>query len=292
MITDKAFPARQRRGLTLIELLVVLMILIALAGLLAPMLPSMLTRAHDSTCATNITSTAQAIIQYQQLYSSYPNNFDALTDGTNMINYFANGAACPPQYLDPAGASAGPGNLEVQQLTLTAAEAAALTGVGITNLQAMVATPGTAPGNGNPFDPTFNYYSAALPTTGAITIGTGTVFAGMDPTNAGVASTTYARCVAMNLPVTGRYIILGIGPRCSLIGKTVQTPPVHFADQPVINPEYGYMRFCAIFKISDSAVGGNFTQAQLVGVAPIMDNGLGTVDDHLQSWYQLTNGGS
>src|SRR5208282_5533765 len=44
----------QRPGLTLIELIVVMMILIALAGLLIPMLPGMLTRAHTSTCSTNI----------------------------------------------------------------------------------------------------------------------------------------------------------------------------------------------------------------------------------------------
>jgi hypothetical protein len=96
----------------------------------------------------------------------------------------------------------------------------------------------------------------------------------------------------MNLPLTGRYVLLGIGPRTSMIGKTVQNAPVHFGDTPVLNPEYCYARFCAIFKVSDSAVGSNFTQAQLVGVAPVMDDGLGGIDDHLQNWYQLTTGGS
>ena len=30
----------------------------------------------------------------------------------------------------------------------------------------------------------------------------------------------------------------------------------------------------------------------LVGVAPVHDTGLGSIDDELQTWCQLTNGGS
>jgi hypothetical protein len=72
----------------------------------------------------------------------------------------------------------------------------------------------------------------------------------------------------------------------------VQNAPVHFGDQPALNPEYGYQRFVAIFKVSDTAVGAAFTQAQFVGTAPIHDTGLDNIDSHLQAWYQLTTGGS
>jgi hypothetical protein len=203
-----------------------------------------------------------------------------------MIDYFANGAALP---ASQGGPGTNPGNGELTAVTLTAAEASALTGKGITQLQAMVPSANGAPAG---FDPTFNYYSSADPKAGLVNVAQGTVLAGLDPQNGNGNASTVARCIKMNLPLTGRYVALGLGPRTSMIGKTVQNAPIHFGDQPVLNPEFGYERFCAIFKVSDTAAGPNFTQAQLVGVAPVMDSGLGGIEDHLQSWYQLTNGGS
>ena len=131
-------PGTQRRGLTLIELIVVLMILIALAGVLIPMLPSMLTRAHNSTSATNLGEICRAITTYQQLNGQYPNNWDALTDSNgNLIDYFANGSR------HAAGQFRGPGTSRA-----TASSPAdsrwrprrpvPSPGVGITQLQAMV----------------------------------------------------------------------------------------------------------------------------------------------------------
>lgn len=284
-----------RRGLTLIELIVVMVILIALAGLLVPMLPSMLTRAHTSSSATNMGECTRAITDYQSLYSAYPNNWDALGDGTTMINYLAGGAAMPPGTA--SGSTTGTqGNGELQPLTLTPAEASALTGVGITLLQPMATTPTGAVASGT-FDPSFNYYSTPIATSGQIAVATGTVLAGLDPAGSGSSSTTYARCVAWNLDLTGRYVALGIGARVSMVGSTIQTPPLHFGDQPVLNPEYGYMRFIAIFKVStgNGTAGGpspSFTQAQLVGVGEVEDTGIGGIQDHLQTWYQLTTGGS
>lgn len=280
-----------REGLTLIELIVVMVVLIALAGILVPMLPSMLTRAHTSTMTTNIAETGKAIGEYQSLYSQFPNNWDALGDGHTMINYFANGAACPAQYVDPASLALPNGNGELSGLTLTAAEANALTGVGITQVQGMAITP-TSPIASGTFDPSFNYYTAATADAGAINIAAGIVLAGMDPAAAGPGSTTYQRCITDNLSLTGRYVVLGIGPRVSMVGQTMQTAPLHFGDQPVLNPEYGYQRIVAIFKVSDSAVGAVFTQAQLVDTAPVHDTGLDNLQSHLQAWYQLTTGGS
>ena len=199
-------PATRRQALTLIELIVVMMILIALAGLLVPMLPSMLTRAHTSTCSTNMAECCKAITTYQALYQSYPNNWDALTDGTTMINYLAGSGlnGWPP------GQGNGAGNGEVTQITLTAAEALNLTGVGITSVQPMVATAGTTPGDQQAFDPTFNYYVSTLPTTGALPITTGSILAGLDPTNP-ANTATIARCISLNLPLTGRMSVWALG---------------------------------------------------------------------------------
>jgi type II secretory pathway pseudopilin PulG len=283
---------RNRKALTLIELVVVMTILIALAGLLIPTFAAMLTRGHTSTCSTNIGECSKAIQQYQQLYGGYPSNMDALSDGTTLINYLANGAALPVSNGGP-GTNQGAG--QITGITLTAAEAGTptapgtLTNAGLATVQKMFAAwPGTAGG----FDPTFNYYAdyanPGLASANALTLTAGSVVGGLDPT---ANPNAVAICQKLNLPLTGRYIVLGIGPRCSMVGRTMQSPPVHFGDTPVLNPEFGYERICAVFEISDTA-NPNFTTAILVAVGPIHDSGLGTTNDELQNWYQLQQNGT
>jgi hypothetical protein len=76
-----------------------------------------------------------------------------------MIDYFANGNACPAQYKTAASVAAANGNGELQPMTFSAGEANALTAVGITQVQAMVTT---TPSLLNGFDPTFNNYAGGL----------------------------------------------------------------------------------------------------------------------------------
>ena len=280
---------RDRAGLTLMELVVVMTILVALAGILVPLLPGLFTRSAIATNSTNVPEIGKAIGVYQQMYLQFPNNWDALTDASgNVIDYFANGSACPA--ADWTGGTENPGNGEITQLTLTANEVTALVGVGITQVQAMVKTVPSSIGN---FDPTFNYYpdeqsgGTANPAGNAISVAGVTYLAGLDPTSG--SGPAYKRCIALNLPTTGRYVCLGLGPRNSMISKTVQVPPVHVGDQPVLNPEYGYQRFVAVFKVSDTAVGSNFTQAELVAVVSVKDDGLGQVDN-VKEFYKLSNG--
>ncbi len=276
---------KNRQGLTLIELLVVMTILIALAGVLVPTFASMLTRGKVSTCATNIPETDKAVQEYQQLYGGYPNNLDAFTDGTALINYFAGGA------LDPInGSIATMAGGQISTYTLTAADVSTLANAGITTVQSMLPVANAA-ATAAGFDPTFNYYSdytaPAASAANAISLATGTIVAQIDPgTAAGSAILN-----KLNLPLTGTYIVLGIGPRCDMIGKTMATPPVNFGDTVPLNPEYGYERLVCVFKIEDSAI-SSFTTAVLVAVGPLLDTGLGTTDDELQKWYQLEHNGS
>lgn len=281
--------ATARRGLTLIELVVVMSILIALGGLLVPMFASMLTRGHTSTCSTNIGEVAKAVEQYQLLYGTYPNNLDSFVDTNGaLITYFANGAACPTQYLTQGVTQAGG---QVTLGTPTAAELTALQNAGITTVMPMAtyALPATG------FDPTFNYYTDYLNPgttgTGAATpqsVATATGLAYIDPT----ANTLAAQlCTKMGWALTGRYVVLGVGTRNTMVGKTMVSAPVHYGDQPVLNPEYGYEHIVAVFKVSDSATSA-FTTAQMVGAGPLHDVGLGSINDELQNWYQLENNGS
>ena len=97
---------RRRRGLTLMELVVVMVILIALAGILLPLFPSMLTRAHTSSTATNISEANKAVQLYYNMYSAYPNNLDNIAAGitsstsgntTTYNGYVASGARRRPE---------------------------------------------------------------------------------------------------------------------------------------------------------------------------------------------------
>jgi len=277
---------KNRQGLTLIELVVVMTILIALAGLLLPTFSGMLTRAKASACATNLPETEKSVEEYQQLYGRYPSNLDALTDGTNLINYFAGGV------LDPAGGSIlTQSGSELTTLSLAGSDVTTLANAGITTVQKMLAVADAA-ATAAGFDPTFNYYSDyASPGPSSATgipLAQGTVLAQLDPANPAAVPVLNK----LNQSLTGKYIVLGIGPRCDMVGKTMATPPVNFGDTVPLNPEFGYERPICVFKIADSALSTPFTTAVLVAVGSLQDNGLMTTNDELQSWYQLENNGS
>jgi prepilin-type N-terminal cleavage/methylation domain-containing protein len=266
---------RSRHGMTLIELVVVMVILVALAGVAVTVLPGILTQAHTATCATNISATSTAILTYQGLNSSYPNNWDALSDGSTMITYFAGGSALPAKFGGPGTNQAGG---QVTGSALTAPEVSALANAGIVTVQLMATAPN---------DPTFDNYSSATPTS--VTIGTTAKMAVLDPT--GGSGPAFDFCVAHNWPTTGRYVLLGIGPRSDLIRNGLLTAPIHYGDTPPLNPEFGYERLVGIFKVSDTAV-KNFTTARFFACAPVHDDGIGSIDDEIQNFYQLQNGGS
>src|SRR4051812_43606226 len=78
----------QRVGLTLMELVVVMAILIALAAIVIPLMPGMLGRAERASRATNSQEIYKCIQLFQSMYSHYPNDWDALTDGgTTQLTY-------------------------------------------------------------------------------------------------------------------------------------------------------------------------------------------------------------
>lgn len=292
---DTAF-ARKRPGLTLMELIMVLVILIALAGLVVPMFPGILTQAHTSTCSTNIQECTKAVMMFQSAKSSYPNNLDLMSDGaTGTIDYLAGGTSLPAQYGGP-GTALTMGGGQITASKLTQVELTALNNSGIFTGQAMTQT--------KPADPTFDYYlggSTGLPSANAITITTNTPLLFLDPVTGGPGSAAYNRCNQLGLSVNCRYLVLGIGPRNDMIGSTMLSPPVHFGDTPALNPEFGYERLCCFFKVSDTTQQStssatppvtttNFTVARFMFAAPIHDDGVGSINDELQNWYQLQNG--
>jgi type II secretory pathway pseudopilin PulG len=284
-----------RRGLTLMELTIVLMILVAIAGILIPMLPSMLTRAHVGAHTTNVTELDKLILTYQAMNNAFPDNWDAMTDGTTMISYMAGGVLDPISVPPTSWSTGGTGSSANQaggvfsQSNPSAAELSALQSAGIAHVYPMQATPGGTMWDGNAFDPTFDNYKTAPGTPTSITSSTALVF--IDPAKNSVAL-SFIQNQYPNWSTTARYVALGIGERCTLIGKWAPTPPVHFSDTQDATPQFSYARFVAIFKVSDPNAPGGINMAQFVGSAAIHSVGPTNLSSEFQNWYQINNGGS
>jgi Tfp pilus assembly protein PilE len=237
----------QEAGLTLIELLVVLAVLIALAGIVVPQLPNMLTRSHSAAASTNIPELNKTVQSFEQIYFKQPSNLDNLaTDGALVA------------YLPGAGAG-------LSTITLTADTTAALTSAGISQLAGLEAD---ASGVGATFSPTVNPYL----------VGEDVNLSATD--DAVVAGVPLAQIQAKVRPgaVDGDvYAIFGIGQKSELIGRTVSEAPIHFSDEAGQDAGTVYSRFGAIYKIANTA--GALEKAEFVSVVAIHDDGIETAAD-------------
>ena len=67
-----------QNAFTLIELSIVLLILVACAGVMIPLMNGYIEKAHAGTCASNIESVTRAVEGYKvkQLYIGYPDHMD------------------------------------------------------------------------------------------------------------------------------------------------------------------------------------------------------------------------
>jgi len=256
-----------RGGLTLMELVVVLTVLIALASILIPMLPGMLSRAHSSSQATNNSELTKFVQTHEQLYLAYPDNLDALTDatGTAVADYLP-------------GATVG----QMTPLTLDASQAASLSAGGINNLAAMYATAAALPSGQ---DPTFNPYTGA-----SISVANG----------ANVVQLTEAAVepavVVQNDPNSfgDVYVVFGVGRANTMVGKTMSQAPLHFGEGGNDTPGRVYSRLGLVFRIArgTGTVGTPAStplgRAQFVGTVSFHGDGITTGEGHITEYYEAT----
>jgi Tfp pilus assembly major pilin PilA len=245
----------QRRGLTLMELIVVLVILIALAGILIPLFPSMITRAHTSTGATNDSELTKAVQIHEATYFQYPDLYDSLLNDTRAALFAKL----------PGGGTVG-GPTELTTTALTAGTLAALNNAGITaywDLEDATA------------DPTFNPYLSPTAHT----------LAAAD--NVAILGT--AAIARMNLPTGETYVVFGVGRRCSMIGRTMTDPPVHFADDQANSPDKVYGRKAVVFVVTKNAGANPRDKAKFIGSVSFHEDGVVTADDHLKEYYGIVN---
>lgn len=248
-----------QQGLTLIELLVVLLILIALAGILIPQLPNMLTRAHTAAASTNIPEANKRIQEFEQIYFKQPANLDNLVSGTTLIDYLPGGTAQP-------GLTA---------TALTADQEAALVSAGITSLSNLYGTNALLTSNSG--TPTFTPYNVATPTV---------ALDATTPTGTSVAFVTEATAESLLRPDGGTgdaYVAFGIGQKSELIGRTTNEAPYHFGDTAGSGPDAIYARYLAVYKVAND--GTALDKAIFIGVLAMHDDGLANGGDHVSEFF-------
>jgi len=242
-----------QKGLTLIELLVVLVILIALAGILIPQLPNMLTRSHTAAASTNIPEANKRIQEFEQIYFKQPANFDNLVNGTALVNYL-------------------PGTTGLTATALTADTRAALFNAGITSLAGLYDTSANLTAADG--TPTFNPYDA----TADLNLSAGT------PSVAFAAEATIETLLRPDTGASDAYVALGIGQKSELIGRTTNEAPYHFGDAAGSGPDTVYARYLAVYKVADD--GTALDKAIFIGVLAMHDDGLANGSDHVAEFFE------
>ena len=245
---SKNYRRPARRGVTLFELLVVLLILVFLSAVLIPIIPSFLLQAHTATGASNIEESTRNLQIYQVRFGGYPDNMD------NLMNEA--GAAVNGNL--PGGATSG-APVALVPLTLSADQAAQITGAGIDTVQNMADAPTHA---------TFDY---ALGTTTAIA--DTVVVAGFNEDS--TAST-------VGLPA-GDYVAFGIGNNNSAIGRTMIEAPVHIPEEGAGALETEYNRFIAIFRLPDEG------PAELAAVASLHEESVDGLGFAIEEYFEVSS---
>ena len=261
-----------RSGLTLMELLVVLVILVALAGIVVPMLPNMLTKAHDATTVTNIAEVNKAVMSYQTLNLGYPDQFDSLVDtsGKEYIGAIFNPAQ--PTYTTSGGPTPAPITLS----SIQSGEDSSLIFGGIKNLWQL---------NPNPVNMTFDAYND--PTTGNLVANLAPVAASLPVL---VADGNYINTklnIGLKKNTDGsfaRYFVFALGAKCGLVGNTssgIFEAPLSFGEHAAEAPSNSYARMLIVFRVYNDG-----TRCEYIAAVHPDVTGLGTADMHLQEFYK------
>ena len=207
----------QRRGLTLVELVVVMAILIALAGIIIPILPGIIGRAETSARATNDSEIYKWIQTYEATNSQYPYDWDSLLD-------FSSGSPVAPTYAQgfttpKTSTTLGPTGPALTTTTLTTGQAGALTGGGIVSYQMMSnSTSSGLTGSSGiyAYSDTFNPYPTSDRSADRVNIASGStvvVLTAIGQQQLGLADNSSVSVTdgSTTVPGTGWYVVFGLG---------------------------------------------------------------------------------
>lgn len=217
---------KKEGGFTLLELLVVVAILAAIAGTATIMLHDTDKKAFAAAHVAMMDELSKGILTFKQINGTYPNNWDSLmasADGTLT-------AAAPTVLLNSALYDAAtPANGAIINGTITAAELATLTEVGITTVRVIdnsiagcaptITAPSTTPAIVNTIKDKTNDITVQNIFRTAAANGCGAVL------NAALAATTpvmvwQGDLTRVNAPAGSKLVAFGIGPDTTLFQST------------------------------------------------------------------------
>lgn len=258
---------RARRGLTLLELVAVMAILAVIIGMIVPRLDFFKDQA-DHVAAAGNSADLFTMVQAQKISSGSFPSFDLLvgSDGTAYSKLWSISGTPPvvgTQLLDSGGTRWYSSFLE--------------SGLKSGYYQLSTATDASNSAGSASTNPVVDLTSAPASTTGLYV-------AELDynSTSNPYVSTIFQRCFPDVAAVSGVYtppsgtklIAMGIGPRSSLVGNTVESIPLDI--QTGDDPALVYSRYIAIFAIYSN---GKAAQLKMV-----VDHRLKQVDKRLDQY--------
>ncbi len=241
-------------GLTLLELLVVLTILIAIGGIVVSSFPGLLSRTQTATAAANVPEIDSAIRRGMIAHQGQVGNrFDSLIAGGSSVADFVGG------------------NESFIAGSLSDSDVAALGRLGIFDLTPALESTENATFDGH----------GQLPQP----IGSDTKVCQLSAEYAAIALERMWNLIPRD---NVRYILFGIGPKCSLVGGGQQAvfkeAPVHFSDDSLSNPKNMYARYLVVIEL-DNTIEQSRTKARYVGVAIPHRTGIMGINDQLADFY-------
>jgi Tfp pilus assembly protein PilE len=266
------------------ELVVVLVILAALAAIVIPMFPNILRRAHKATDATQTQEVSKLVQSYLAYYNGYPNDWDLLTD---------NASGAFPDFLPGAKSAAGAFGGFVTVGSLTQNEVNALNAVGITSVQPLATNfASLIPDGDGVAQPTLLPYKTNGIDANRVTIDTSTKFAVINLGQAQTANPSFLETVVSASvndtvsPATPKFIVLGVGPRNSMVGKVMQDAPTSVPQNPDLTPAKQYARVGAIFMVSGAEVTRS-GRARFIAAVAMEDDELELTTKDVVGSYQV-----
>jgi type II secretory pathway pseudopilin PulG len=260
---------RSRAGLTLLELVVVMAILIAIAGILVPLLPDLVGKGNQSASATNMGELEKAIQLFQGEYNRYPNYYDSMISGSEVSG------------LVPAAGNRGPGGGNLEARPLTKGQVSRLSRRGITMVYDIE---DAIPADTSNFHATLNPYEAGTTYGNGRPLAEDETFIVMlardeDGYNDDVFDKSVMPGVILN--PDHDYAVFGIGKYCNLCGPdgVVKEAPIHGQHKAQTSPAEEYSRFCAVYDIGPPDDDTSKVNAKFVGVVAIAGKRLFTAGD-------------
>jgi len=227
--------ARQA-GMTLIELTVVLLVLIGLAGLMIPYVSGFVSKTHDSTGSFNSAALDSNIQRYQVEKGGFPSGLESLIEGSASDGGVYNKMMSPGFYA---------------ATTVTMPKRMSLAMAGVKTVYGMDAAADNATftsTGSNAATPIVD--GTVLATVAALATGNATPNNYAEPLSIeGHMAAAFERDITSFDSACYDYVVMGIGEKSALIGRTMNTAPVHFASQGAMGAALKYNRFVAVFQV-------------------------------------------